>query len=170
MTFNASDPRDLIYAFFGLVDPSYRIFPDYSPANSVTHVMIQAATSILAVETDLRLLNHATFPSGVYRNPALPTWVPNWFIENSRYSDKIPRYATGNEPPTIFDNDSEIQFVERVLSAPVVGIQLLGARLMLLTNCDRRMESPNRTLTVFCTNIEGYVAITNADSRAGDEL
>ncbi|KAM5366841.1 hypothetical protein ACJZ2D_010293 [Fusarium nematophilum] len=53
----SSDPRDRIYAFLGLADPGYDIKPDYSPENTIVHMLIHIARRIIEHEDSLALLN-----------------------------------------------------------------------------------------------------------------
>jgi hypothetical protein len=82
----ATDPRDKVFAFWGLLNQSdplkSRISPDYNI--QTTEVYIKTATEILTEYQTLDLLSASVEPLG--RNfEGLPSWVPDW-----SYTDDVP--------------------------------------------------------------------------------
>jgi hypothetical protein len=74
---HASDKRDHVYAFLGLVDNEYGLDVDYSKENSKESVFIQIASQIIQRRNDLRILAYAG-SSNATRHKDLPSWVPDW--------------------------------------------------------------------------------------------
>jgi hypothetical protein len=81
--FEATDPRDKIYAFLGIHADTHgtaSLPVDYSlPASKVYQ---QAAIHILETSDNLDLLLNC----GSFRKQATPTWVPDWSISGSHHS------------------------------------------------------------------------------------
>jgi heterokaryon incompatibility protein (HET) len=71
----ASDQRDLIYAFLGL-QKGYDIRPNY--LLSVEHVFITTARSIITQTHSLALLGYTERNRLQYSKINLPSWVPDW--------------------------------------------------------------------------------------------
>lgn len=80
--FEATDPRNLIYAFLGSVDDS-GIKPDYSPEVTLHDVLIKVAQQIIRHEKKLDILEDALTRSGEYTF-RLPGQVPDWTAAPSR--------------------------------------------------------------------------------------
>ena len=76
--FNSTDPRDLIYAFAGLVNSSESICPDYSRGNNICRVLVDAAESLLASEGTLKILDDALIHGRSGECMRLPSWVPDY--------------------------------------------------------------------------------------------
>ncbi|KAF4462031.1 heterokaryon incompatibility [Fusarium albosuccineum] len=74
----ASDPRDLMYAFLGISDRCYGIFPDYSPHISFQEICTQLAHNIICHDTNLDLLHWAYVTHRASQDPDWPSWVPDW--------------------------------------------------------------------------------------------
>jgi len=70
-----TDPRDKIFAFIGLADPSYAIIPNYS--HSLDQILIDTTMNIIRVENDLAVILYAPKyrPHDDFR---LPSWVVHW--------------------------------------------------------------------------------------------
>lgn len=72
----AQNPRDLIYAALGMVEPTVTtIVPDYT--KSVAEVFTEAAWAIIDETKNLQLLHFVSDPSKRKVN-GLPSWVPDW--------------------------------------------------------------------------------------------
>jgi hypothetical protein len=74
---HASDKRDHVYAFLGLLDNEYGLDVDYSKENSKESVFIQIASQIVQRRNDLLILAYPG-SSDVTRHKDLPSWVPDW--------------------------------------------------------------------------------------------
>jgi hypothetical protein len=74
---HASDKRDHVYAFLGLVDNEYRLDVDYSKTNTKELVFTQIAGQIIERRNDLHILGY-TRSSDTTGHKDLPSWVPNW--------------------------------------------------------------------------------------------
>jgi hypothetical protein len=72
----ASDKRDRIYAFLGLVSPMSNIVPDYG-TKSVQDVFMETARGIIQHDNSLNILSHAAICRGEFSR-LLPSWVPDW--------------------------------------------------------------------------------------------
>jgi hypothetical protein len=73
----ASDPRDHVYAFVGLVDPGYSIIPDYASGNTIQNVLSKTAQCIILHEENLDVLIHTDVTQSRLQS-TLPSWVPDW--------------------------------------------------------------------------------------------
>jgi hypothetical protein len=172
-TFQATDQRDLIYAFFGLFNPVYWIVLDYSSSNSITHVLIQVAKSILDCEPDLGMLSYALATSKAARNAGLPKWVPDWLVLEPGTPQIHPSIS-----PTVLDKDVRCQFADTETPGIGMSIRVLGCRLMLLAKAELQKDQPTLILNVFhalvprefSTSSEGYVALASPEAQAGDDL
>ncbi|KAJ3533229.1 hypothetical protein NM208_g8078 [Fusarium decemcellulare] len=74
----ASDPRDLVYAFLGISDRCYGIYPDYSPQMSFQKVCTQLAHNIIRHDKNLDILQWANLSHRSPQDPDWPSWVPDW--------------------------------------------------------------------------------------------
>ncbi|OQU97067.1 hypothetical protein CLAIMM_03068 [Cladophialophora immunda] len=99
----ASDPRDYIYAALGMVKVDHGILPNYQ--KDVEQVYLEAATQMISQGQDL-FLWRSNNPPQRKRYKTLPTWVPDWSVEDDPYcwyhpSPKfwkcLPNYFTINE-------------------------------------------------------------------------
>jgi hypothetical protein len=86
--FSATDPRDVVYAFLGLIGPDCGIEPDYGPQTTLHHVLISVAQSLIRQENRLDILEDALRRSGEL-GFHLPGWVPDWTVLKSA-SLKLP--------------------------------------------------------------------------------
>ncbi|KAJ3513186.1 hypothetical protein NM208_g15221 [Fusarium decemcellulare] len=77
-SWKASDPRDLIYASFGVSNHSYGLWPDYSMNTSFHDVCIQLACNVIRHDRSLDILEQAYLTQMAARNLDLPSWVPDW--------------------------------------------------------------------------------------------
>lgn len=90
--YEATDPRDKIYAYYGLrCQDDFRtlgIEPDYKNIDTRTLFTTLAANALIAGESDLlhvpRLVNSETMGESI-PSIALPSWVPDW-----RYTKQTP--------------------------------------------------------------------------------
>jgi hypothetical protein len=62
--YQASDQRDLIYAFLDLADPIYAITPNYASTNSIVDVLIDAAKRIVLSPNGIEILHDALSARG----------------------------------------------------------------------------------------------------------
>jgi hypothetical protein len=76
--FNAGDPRDIVYAFLGLVDPSYTFEADYSPSMSPIQTFVQATEKVIRAENSLAVLRQTVLQARDNHGLWLPSWAPDW--------------------------------------------------------------------------------------------
>jgi hypothetical protein len=76
----ASDKRDHVYAFMGLVDQQYGLEPNYDNHIKPTDVFTQTARHIIQRDGNLRILLHVE-PHIRQYHTVLPSWVPDWSLE-----------------------------------------------------------------------------------------
>jgi len=119
----ASDPRDRIYAFIGLVPGAYDITPNYASPNTVVHTLLHTAQRMVEHEQGLGLLRHV-FRGRDSLGTLLPSWVPDWIsreaddplwlyissllplastVDASRGARAKPEFRTCAENPTNLD-------------------------------------------------------------------
>lgn len=108
--FSATDPRDLVFAFLGLISPGSGIEPDYSPDTTLHHVFISVAQSLIRKENKLDILEEALRSNGEY-SFQLPGWVPDWTGAKSAVL-QIPGYikVQGGEFRASKDTDADAGF------------------------------------------------------------
>jgi len=80
--FLAKDPRDLVYAFLGLMGPEWGLKSDYSPEITLQHVLVRITSCLILNEDRLDTLVDATRRKGKF-GFQLPSWVPDWTAPRS---------------------------------------------------------------------------------------
>ncbi|KAH8669329.1 heterokaryon incompatibility protein-domain-containing protein [Ilyonectria robusta] len=82
--FQATDPRDMLYAFTGLSSITSGVTVDYSPTNTIWDVCAAIAEKFIE-HGDLSLLRLATTTRGVnaFFDENLPSWAPDWKLPAS---------------------------------------------------------------------------------------
>lgn len=80
--FSATDPRDLVYAFLGLIAPDSGIGVDYSPNTTLHNVFISVARSLITQDNKLDILEDALARRGEFCFQP-PSWVPDWTVVRS---------------------------------------------------------------------------------------
>lgn len=90
----ATDLRDKVYSVLALMPESYQtaLKPDYSPDNSVQHVLKSLARCMVLFEDRIDLLYDAGTRQKV---PGLPSWVPDWTCEPRLWLNPANYKATG---------------------------------------------------------------------------
>lgn len=78
ISFKSTDVRDLVYAFIGLCPTDHNIVPDYTSRNTILHVLIAAAKSIVRQENNLQILDNAIALQKERYGMWVPSWVPDW--------------------------------------------------------------------------------------------
>ncbi|KAF5013715.1 hypothetical protein FDECE_314 [Fusarium decemcellulare] len=99
-SWNASDPRDLIYASFGVSNHSYGLCPDYSIDAPFHEVCIQLACNAIRHNRNLDILIEAYLRRTEAADLDWPSWVPDWRMKVS--SDCRHRRMRGLSCPTNF--------------------------------------------------------------------
>ncbi|KAK4935889.1 hypothetical protein LTR10_023147 [Elasticomyces elasticus] len=103
--FEATDPRDHIYAANGLVKtdgitgPYGIVVPDYDM--KVEEVYLKAATSMIVESQDLSLWGRIAPPS-CKKLKMLPTWVPDWSIKSTHASTERRHFDNTRLPDGVF--------------------------------------------------------------------
>lgn len=90
--FATTDRRDKVYAVLGLItDPQTGIHPDYNVTANQAYT--QAAKAILRSTRDLTLLQSLSMFER-FRDPGLPSWVPQWDGEANQENpgEKVPSH------------------------------------------------------------------------------
>jgi len=166
----ASDARDRVYAFIGLVDATrYKVVPDYRWANTAVHVFTDAARKIIEHDTNLAILDHATRGRqdlGSY----LPRWVPDWtckednsVTDSYRYhlSKLAPGFTTWDDLDAtkareahydfLTDDQDQTRLILRVRGVPVDRLSEQGqlAQTQKFAHI-RRFQLRNRGETAWC--------------------
>ena len=92
--FSAKDPRDLVYAFIGLIGSEWGIKSDYSPHITLHHVLVTITRLLIQHWNRLDILVDALRRSGEF-GFQLPSWVPDW---------TVPRSSAMQPPPELRDS------------------------------------------------------------------
>jgi hypothetical protein len=74
----ATDSRDLIYAFFGLSLHSYGVCAEYSQDTKLVDVLLQLACNVISYNQNLDVLLFALRCQNREEDVDLPSWVPDW--------------------------------------------------------------------------------------------
>lgn len=79
--FQATDPRDMLYAFTGLSSITSGVTVDYSPTNTIWDVCAAVAEKFIE-HGDLSLLHRAATTKRVnsFSDKKLPSWAPDWTL------------------------------------------------------------------------------------------
>ena len=73
-----SDPRDLVYACFGISGQNYGLYPDYTSSISLQDVFIKVAQNVITHCKSLNILRRAYLTRVGSSRSDLPSWVPDW--------------------------------------------------------------------------------------------
>jgi hypothetical protein len=103
---NATDERDHVYAFLGLLHAGFRVDADYSLSNTIVHVLVRTAIRAIQYSETLEVLHHV-HQGRDKRGPFLPSWVPDWtsrhrkdpltaYIANATSATTAPRFNACN--------------------------------------------------------------------------
>ncbi|CAO2650619.1 Nn.00g019110.m01.CDS01 [Neocucurbitaria sp. VM-36] len=76
----ASDPKDLIYACFGISTHTYNLYPDYASGLSFPDLLIQVARNVISHSQSLSMILRYACLTRRDLNYDLPSWVPDWRI------------------------------------------------------------------------------------------
>ncbi|KAL2883447.1 hypothetical protein SGCOL_001129 [Colletotrichum sp. CLE4] len=129
--FRATDPRDKVYALFGLVGldggspvrDRRRLRPLYGDEVTVESVYVAAAVQILEDTDDLFLLY--CVEGDKFRDAALPSWVPDWRCDKA-LGLRVTGYrrfdASGGLPRTLVIRESCRVLEMRALKIDVVRV------------------------------------------------
>jgi hypothetical protein len=80
----ASDPRDLVYAFFGLSDHHFGLQPDYSKDYRLEHILTDLARELASSDGGLSTISsilEANFDWDRFKNHGLASWIPDWHLD-----------------------------------------------------------------------------------------
>ncbi|KAF7503347.1 hypothetical protein GJ744_003953 [Endocarpon pusillum] len=125
----ATDPRDKIYALYGLANDSPH-FPEPNYLDSITNIYVQFAMTVMQRHNSLFLLHAITSfeLSGGSADLSLPSWVPDWrhpWSDNILFKDVLEQATIENgyqyysvaRPPRIsgVESETEIPMVRHVL-------------------------------------------------------
>jgi hypothetical protein len=97
--FSSTDPRDLIYAFVGLAGPAHNIVPNYSDTNTILHLLVAVAQSIIELEGRLHILDDSIMRDKKEYGMWLPSWVPEWTNPPTPNSQELRSRIHGTQRP-----------------------------------------------------------------------
>ncbi|KAF5533467.1 heterokaryon incompatibility 6 OR allele [Fusarium napiforme] len=171
--FQASDPRDKIYAFIGLARNDYGFNPSYSPENTPVHVHSDAARRIVEIDKDLNYVLEQAFVGRRDLGFFLPSWVPDWncredrdiLLELQNLTDgarESPRTSSTTSSLAIVKQDTYSQAIED----KGLSLQVTGRHVVTLPQGSREI-SPN--LQRFETD-SGLVIYAPSTARPKDEI
>ncbi|KAG9500605.1 hypothetical protein J7337_009087 [Fusarium musae] len=171
--FQASDPRDKIYAFIGLARNDYGFKPSYSPENTPVHVYSDAARRIVEIDRDLNYVLEQAFVGRRDLGFFLPSWVPDWtcredrdiLLELQNLTDgarKSPGASSATSSLAIFKEDPYCQAIEN----KGFSLQVTGRHVVTLPQVFREI-SPN--LQRFETD-SGLGIYASRTARPKDEI
>lgn len=124
---DATDPRDKVFALYGLVNDNLRgTLPPVDYAKSTRQVYTEVAANIIQQEQSLDILLAASGPAR--RGDGLPSWAPDWrreanarrpalFINGARMN--ILRYFSGSTRAVFFHGHG---YSASAASAPIVAL------------------------------------------------
>lgn len=92
--FSATDPRDLVYAFLGLMGSEWGIKSDYSPHTTLHHLLVSITRRLIEHENRLDILVDTLRRSGAL-GFQLPSWVPDWTAPRSPAIQPPPELREG---------------------------------------------------------------------------
>ena len=154
----ASDERDHVYAFLGLVDNTYGIKPDYSLGTRVEDLFTTLSRQIITHDQNLAILCNRNWPIN-----SLPSWVTDCRQE-------VVSWRTDLQALNHFRNNcrtysscahasSDARFLDngRTLDVSGICVDMLASRLSLYTDC------------IFETT-KGYTVATTGTALLGDEI
>jgi hypothetical protein len=76
--YQASDPRDKLYAVLGLGPPGYAIQADYSQSNTLARVVADMTRHIIEADLKLNVMAELIAYYDVDSSLNLPSWAPDW--------------------------------------------------------------------------------------------
>lgn len=119
----ASDKRDHVYAFMGLVDQQYGLEAKYDNHIKPTDVFTQTAQHIIQRDGTLRILLHVE-PHIRQYHAALPSWVPDWSLETRLSAQEELMKKAGKIDVDIIwpDRSPSISFHDKGRTLEVSGI------------------------------------------------
>ena len=105
---NTSEPRDKVYAFLGLTEPTYNLIPSYTPENTIKKVLTATAEAIIVREESVAIVWDALGTRSPETGFYLPSWVPDWTVplrpENEMIASRMGWKAGGRlKPVTRFE-------------------------------------------------------------------
>ncbi|PVH70502.1 hypothetical protein DL98DRAFT_504550 [Cadophora sp. DSE1049] len=166
--FSSTDPRDLVYAFVGLVEPSETIRPDYSEENNICHILIAAAERLVASEHKLTVLDDAIIRGRRRERMRLPSWVPDYTSRISSNSDIIKELIDGPGREFQASEDSQAQAIVSKSEGNLADakLKIRGRRIDSLAS----IISDDYGLSCTFMTLSGLKVITTPNARVGDIL
>jgi hypothetical protein len=162
----SSDDRDRIFAFLGLSHSTYGIVPDYSPANTISRVLIETAKKIILHDNNLEILSYVEPVRS--QCAALPSWVPDWTQNDSK---KLPTMIENSS--TLFQaskgKKANVRFEENTVGHPILKVWgvLLDTLESDVTTSDGSLGV--NELRIFRTHQAYRVGFT-CHAQVGDEV
>lgn len=165
--FRSTDPRETIYAFSGLADPSYKIVPDYHSPSGIFQVLVDTARKIVQTENSLVILDDAILLTKESYGFWLPSWVPNWGSKPRKDMLKCKEHMHQTLP-------TQSASPNRVADATFYTDEEYRANILMRIRGQRlgtiaRIEQESEFLTVFSTSSD-FVVETSPLARVGDQI
>ncbi len=160
----SSDPRDRIYAFMGLMTPSYNIVPSYEASNSISDTLCHKAKRIILHDACLDIIRDAS-PEYILDGAMLPSWVPQWCSssDQTRMLDDDYR-ACPSYPAIVSFHENAEQQPDRILKVAGLIIDQVVADTTVVrsgtgrtgTTLELWADMANLSLAEDSTNAELY--------------
>ena len=115
----ATEPRDMIYALRGVIDPHLARSIDVDYASALGVVYARAARFCIKSEKALTVLGSVEYRRTEESKTEMPSWVPDWRFRTSVYVDLSMRRpnqskyfsASNNEPPRLVGGQDERKLI-----------------------------------------------------------
>lgn len=150
--FQATDQRDMIYAFIGLTHCFSDMVPDYSASNTVSRVFLEAAEKVLQYDEcfgreSLLLLRRAAGTRWCSEQAGeLPSWCPDWTSQGLWPHDSRTPYFFPSSRPHYFtyDNRRSKWKILRVQAVYLTNVGVIDDQGTFTTNLGLQFETlPN---------------------------
>ena len=149
----ATEPRDMIYALRGVIDPQLAKSIDVDYGSALGVVYAKAAKMGIESEQALTVLGSVEYRRTDESRIEMPSWVPDWRFSMSvnvdlsmRRSDQSKFFsASNNEPPRLISNQEERKLVLKGFKvATIAGFSDVKTHLAFEEHVGSRRFPPHR--------------------------
>ena len=149
----ATEPRDMIYALRGVIDPQLASSIDVDYRSALGLVYARAARFCIESENALTVLGSVEYRRTEESRNEMPSWVPDWRFKTSvnvdlsmRRSDQSKFFnASNNESPRMVGNQEERKLVLKgFVIATLVDFYDVKTHLEFKAHTDSRRFPPQR--------------------------